>query len=138
MTTTLEQIITAIQTKVQALEGIRKAPDQPIENVSVFPFGTTFIRRVSYTQQSATLRKGLHTAAVQIHIARKDLARDIAKAVPYGETFPVAIWNDLTLGGVIDNINEVRGAFKAMEWGDQETIGWEFEIDFKVLNQGIT
>ena len=138
MTTTLEQVVSAIQAKVQALEPkIRNAPDQPVENPSVFPFGVTFMRRVEYTQQSGSLRTGLHTAVVQIHIARKDLPRDIEKAMPYGEAFPVAILNDITLGGIVSHVGPVRGAFKPMEWGDQETLGWEFEIDFKLLNQGM-
>jgi hypothetical protein len=138
MTTRLERVITAIQAKVQALEpALRSAPDQPIENVSAFPFGTTLIRRVEYSQQSGSLRTGLHTAVVQIHIARKDLPRDIVKAMPYGETLPVALLNDLTLSGAVSHVGPVRGVFKAMEWGDQETIGWEFEIDFKLINQGM-
>jgi hypothetical protein len=138
MSVTLQDVVDAIQAKVKTLEpALRSAPDNPIEQPAVYPFGVTFIRRVNYTQQSGTLRTGLHTVAVQIHIARKDLPRDIVKAVPYGEALPVALWNDLTLGGKVAHINDIRGAFRAMEWGDQETLGWDFEIDFKMLNQGV-
>lgn len=139
MSTALETAIAAIQAKVKALEPtIRNAPDQPPENTSVYPFGITYIRRVTYSQQTGTLRTGLHTAAVEIHVARKDLPRDIASAMPYGETLPVALWNDLALGGKIAHINAIRGTFGAMKWGDQDTLGWDFEIDFKMLNQGIS
>lgn len=139
MTTALETAIAAIQAKVKTLEpAIRNAPDQPVENSSVYPCGITYIRRVGYTQQTVTLRTGLHTAAVEIHVARKDLPRDIAFAMPYGENFPVALWNDPTLGGKIAHINAIRGTFGAMKLADQDTLGWDFEIDFKMLNQGMT
>jgi hypothetical protein len=138
MSTRLEDVIAAIQAKVQTLTpAIRSAPSVPTDNVSAWPFGITFIRRVNYSQQSGSLRTGLCTAVVQIHVARKDLARDIPKAMPYGETLPVALFNDITLGGAVSHINDIRGVFRPMEWAEQETIGWEFEVDFKLLNQGM-
>lgn len=138
MSTALEAAIAAIQAKVKTLEPfIRNTPDQPPENTSVYPFGVTYIRRVNYTKQTGTLTTGLHTAAVEIHVARKDLPRDIASAMPYGETLQAALWSETTLGGKIAHINAIRGTFGAMKWADQDTLGWDFEIDFKMLNQGM-
>lgn len=138
MSTALEDAIAAFQAKVKTLlPTIRTAPDQPLDSVSAYPAGMTYIRRVSYSKQSATLVTGLHTAAIEIHVARKDLPRDVVSAMPYGETLPVALWSDTTLGGKIAHINAIRGTFGAMKWADQDTLGWDFEVDFKMLNQGM-
>lgn len=138
MSVTLQNVVDSVRDKLRTITPtIRSVPDGPIENPSVFPFGTAFMRRVNYTQFSQSLRHGTHTIAVQVHVARKDLPRDIEKSVPYGEAVPIAIYNDLTLNHVISTVTEIRGAFRAMEWGDQETLGWDFEIDFTMVNQGV-
>jgi len=139
MSVTLQNVVDAVRDKLRTVSPtIRSVPDGPIENPSVFPFGTAFIRRVNYTQFSQTLRHGTHTLAVQVHVARKDLPRDIEKSVPYGEVVPVAIYNDLTLDHKIATVTAIRGAFRGdMVWGDQETIGWDIEIDFTMVNQGV-
>lgn len=138
MSITLQDVVDAVRNKLRTVDpAIRSVPDGPIENVSVFPFGTAFIRRVNYKQFSQTLRHGTHTIAVQVHVARKDLPRDIEKSMPYGEAVPIAIYNDLTLDQKIATVTEIRGAFRAMEWGDAETLGWDIEIDFTMVNQGV-
>ena len=127
---TLQQAIAAIQAKALALEGMREAPDYAPEQLNVFPFAVTYAGSGRW-EQMAGWKRGLHTVVTEIHIARKDLPRDISTAMPYCETFPNSLLADPTLGGVIDAINDVSYVFGPLDWGQTKTIGFRFSITLK-------
>ena len=51
----------------------------------------------------------LHTIAVEIHVARKELPRDVAAVIPYGELVAAALLTLPTLSGTVDTIRAGKG-----------------------------
>ena len=126
--------IADIQATVGALTGIREAPDYPTDQTSVFPTSFCFAGSGEWKQQPAGSRTGLHTITLQIHWDRKDLPRDVTKALGFCETIPNAIMKDYRLGGTVDTVvDPITYTFGVLEWGGIQTIGWSFNITVKIM-----
>lgn len=132
MTTAIETAVAAVQAKAAALSGIRQAPSQPTDSAGAYPFAITWAAAGSFEQQSLTSRTGLHTIATEIHVARKDLARDLALALPYVQTFPDAILDDPTLGAAVDTVLSVTYIGQPSNWGGVDTWCYHFETRVKI------
>ena len=81
------------------------------------------------------LAEGLHSLVVEIHVARKDLPRDVETALPFGELLAAAVFDDPTLGGTVDTVRADEGityTFGALAWGGQATIGWRITVPVKI------
>jgi hypothetical protein len=122
---TLTDIIDTIQSAVAAVEGIRYAPDAPPESVSVFPFVTTYPASGGWAPETFDGGKSEHQVVCELHIARKDLPRNISEALGYADTIPAVIW---ALFGGDTSVTATRYDFTAMEWGGVETIGFRWTV----------
>jgi len=84
---TLQAVIDQIQDEIGALSGIRAAPHEPPESMSAYPFAVAFVKSGNWTLgKPAGCMTGLHDIVVELHIARKDLARDYAAAMAYAKS----------------------------------------------------
>jgi hypothetical protein len=129
----IDTIIAKIQDCAEAA-GARFAPDFPPEQTAAFPFAVTYPSRATWDIQGGGWMKGLVTVRTEIHVARKDLARDVERVNIFAQAFPNELWSDPTLGGNVDTIIQVRQvAFGPLAWAGQDTIGYTFETDFKVM-----
>jgi hypothetical protein len=126
---TIQDAITAIQGVVGGVSGIRAAPDYPPEDLSLYPFAVAFARSGSFEAAPVGSGKGLHTIVVEVHVGRSDLARDIKAAMPYGDSVPLALLADTTVGGVVSTFARVRYEFGPMAYGGLATIGWRFFVE---------
>jgi len=129
---TLSNAIAQVQSLVRGLAGVRDAPDYPPEKASAFPFAVAYPGTGRWVGGApAGEKRGLHTIIVELHVARKDLPRDVEGAMGYVESIPNAILNAPTLSGTVDTVNEIRYTFGALNYGDLQTIGYRFEVDIK-------
>ena len=129
----LQAAIDAIQDLMLTISAIREAPDEPPDTINVYPFAVCFASSGAWTPQSAAWKKGLHTITLQVHWARKDLARDVTKAMALVETIPNLLCNNPTLAGTVDTIvYPLTYTFGALSWGGVDTIGFDFKIPVKI------
>lgn len=122
---------------IGAVTGIRYAPDEPPDSVTVWPFITAFPGPGTheYTAGSSSQeRLTLMTIVVQLHVARQDLARDYRELIPYADSIPNAIMSDLTFGGTVQTFGVIEtDGLVPLAWGEQATLGYEFRItDVKI------
>ena len=132
---TIQTAIAHIQGLAEGLPGIRQAPDFPPEQMNVFPFAVCYPAAGEFQAGPMGLMKGLHNLVVEIHVARKDLPRDVETALPFGEALAAAVMDDPTLGGTVDTVRADEGisyTFGALAWGGQETVGWRLTIPVKI------
>lgn len=132
---TIQTAIAHIQGLAEGLTGIRQAPDFPPEQMNVFPFAVCYPAAGQFQAGPMGLMKGLHNLVVEIHVARKDLPRDVETALPFGELLAAAVLDDPTLGGTVDTVRADEGisyTFGALAWGGQETVGWRVIIPVKI------
>lgn len=129
----LQSAIDAIQDIMLTISAIREAPDEPPEAINVYPFAVCFAGSGEWHQEPAGMKKGLHTITLQVHWARKDLPRDIQKAMALVETIPNEIMDDPTLATTVDTIiDPITYTFGALSWGGVDTIGFDFKIRVKI------
>lgn len=136
---TLQDFIDQVQDAVGALSGIRGAPDEPPESINVFPFAVAYARDGTYEQQKGMM-KGLHNVVVELHVARKDLARDVQAAMGYAKSVPNAILDAQEDGNLAAAswLGRISYTFGPMAWAGQETIGFRFVIEDVRTEDAIT
>ena len=117
-----------------ALSGVRIAPDNPPDSLNQFPFAVCWVRDYSYskTRLGNLFSNGSHILVGQIHIARKDLARDIATLEVYPDLVRTALQNDPTLAGTVINITSYEAKINPGQWDTQQTLYVEFLVGIDV------
>jgi len=132
MATTIEDVITQIQTTVTAVTGIRKAPAKPPDDMHVFPFAICLPATGEYSVEPGWAQ-GIDEVTLDIHVARKDLPRDVDKLITYWDSIPAALRADTQLQGTICVIRyPIRRSFATFNWGSLRTIGIRFIVPVKL------
>lgn len=128
------EIVSALQRLAVSMSGVRQAPLKPVEQISEFPFAMGILRRAVPLWETDWMNV-LATFAVQIHVARRDAPNDYSSAMRYGVAFPKILFQNPTLGGLVSTIipDGVRVKFAILEFGGQPTVGWDFEVDVKMV-----
>ena len=89
---TVQDAIAAIQDIALTLTGIRAAPDYAPDKLPPLPAVITYPARGNFEGLGgAGYSHDEHTIYSEFHIARKDLARDLATLIPFIDTFRNAI-----------------------------------------------
>ena len=134
----LQAAIDDVQNTVAGLTGIRAAPHEPPESLNVYPFCVAYAGSGSWEYGPMGDKKGIQNIVLELHVARKDLARDIAAAMAYCESIPNAIMADPTLGGTVNTISgPIVYTFGALSWAGTDTLGFRWTIPVK-LQSAIT
>jgi len=131
MATTIEQVTDAVVAKLKALTGVKFAPDEPPEQMTAYPFVVVWWSEGEAREVDATWGYTLDTVVAQVHIARKDLANDVRTVRGFGDTVRKALVQDPSLGGVVCSLNRLYMAFRPMEWGGVQTLGYHIELTYK-------
>lgn len=128
---TLQAAITQLQTTLAALTGIRAAPEYPPEDAAAFPFLIAYAGQGQFNAgEPAGMMKYLGTIIIDLHIARKDLPRDTAKAMVYHDLIPNEILSDTTIGTTVSTCGPVRtSGLIFMKYAEVDTLGIRFTID---------
>lgn len=128
--------IAEIQSIVGALHGVRGAPTEPPEQMSVFPFVVCYPRRGRWQQYTPETKRGTHEIAIEVHLPRgQELARAVAAAMGYADSVPNALMRAMR-GGALQHIQafgDIEYTFGPLGWGGLETIGWRFVMTNVVL-----
>ena len=141
---TLQQAIDEIAADLGALTGIRGAPDEAPEQISVFPFLVTYASSGEWESDVPGNKRGLHTITVELHVARKDLPRDIAGAMAYSDSIPNALLKAIAttagdrFNNTIQTFNRVTYTFGTLGWAGVDTIGFRFRIEGVKMQSAIT
>jgi hypothetical protein len=130
----LSAAITALQTLVAAVTGIKAAPASPPDAPSgQWPLSIAFPSAGRFEGGGNVQLAGYHTIVVQIHYTRADLARAYATIAPYLETVVAAIAASPTLSSTVTAIaGPVLYSFGAMTFASVDTIGWQFDVPVKI------
>lgn len=129
---TLQQAIDQIQDLVGALTDIRAAPDEPPERMNAYPFAVCFAGDGAYHLGPPDLMTGLHNIILELHVARKNLPRDISTAMGFAKSIPNAIFAGFVAGSLpaISTFEQISYVFGTLPtWPDTPTVGFRFTIE---------
>jgi hypothetical protein len=154
---TLDAALDAIQGTLLTLPGVNAVPDTPPEQIAEFdlpaiysyPFsGSWAYGAARGTGSDAAFIWGLHTIAVNLWVARKDLPVDMAAATAMAALVPQALMSAFDrdqFGGSVVQLGRIGGSggdpiryqFDAFRWGGLDLVGWQFQVDL-TLEQELT
>lgn len=135
-TKTLRDVTDYVQGLMREVAGMREAPDRPPDKIGRYPFATCypFAGEVWFGEPEGRYR-GLHQLALEVHVARKDLARDFESSMALLEPVLEALGADVTLGGTVETlVGEVTYTYGPLLWFGQDTLGWRFLLRVKIHN----
>lgn len=140
MTNTLETAILQVAKYLSVLEGMRKIGERPPETINDFPAFVCYASAGVWEFGAAQDKKGLHTIAIEIHVARKDLPKDIQAAMRWSDVVPNLLFYKLLYdnkwNGTIDTFKRITYTFGGLGWGDAATLGFRFRVeDVKMLSE---
>lgn len=124
-----QDVVTAIQTVVGAVTGVRDAPTTPPDG---WPGGVTALCTPaigSSEETTAGRMRDDETLHLLVATARVNVRTDWDALLPLGLAVPAALLVDQTLSGVILHDRQIRRSFGEFEWAGQQLMGWRFEID---------
>lgn len=84
----------------------------------------------------------VHTIRIELHVARKDLKRDIETVIGFQRELPVRLYSafhrDEIAGTMVvpgdpqlarNSVASIRGSLTELGWGSDANIGWRLEFD---------
>lgn len=136
MAQSVEGAIARVQTLVGALSGVRKAPTTPPESMNEFPFAIAYLGTGEWTHYTNGGKQFLGDIMVELHVARKDLPRNVGLLMDYAESIPNAIMADVTLNGTVSSVNGVRcEGLRAVNYAQGlETLAMAWAVHIKMQN----
>jgi hypothetical protein len=128
---TLQGAIDQIQGQIMNVSGIRAAPSEPPEKLNMFPFAVCFTRSGIYQIGPPEVMTGLHVICIEVHVARRDLPRDIRAAMVYAKSIPNKVFSALKASSLtaISTLGNIRYEFGPMAYGGQDTLGFRFLLE---------
>lgn len=135
----LEDAYEELQQLLSTITGLRSAPDYPPDKPGTFPFLVVFPASGTFAPVTFDGPEGAHTVIIQIHVARKDLARDLKDAIPYVEKIAKKLLyqDHSNLNSTVDDIGELRYTFGDLEWGGVPTLGYSCELDIMMMRDDL-
>ena len=141
---TPQQVIDAIQADIGALTGMRGAPHEAPEAINAYPFCVAYVESGRSWSDIPGAQIILCNIRLDLHVARKDMPRDIARAMPWLATIlnalhkPMATNTGDRFDSTVDAMGEISFTFGALDYGTNETIGFSFLIQDVKIQTNIT
>jgi hypothetical protein len=122
-------LVQAVQDAILTVNGIRNAPDYPPDQVNVFPYVITYIDGGKWNRSNGSRYDVKAKIAVELHIGRTDLPRNVATAMGFVESIPKAVLGYATISnGYV--FEDCEFSFGPLGWGDTDTIGFKWIFAF--------
>jgi len=128
--------VAALQVLTDALAGMREAPALLTEMPQVFPCARAYPWEGEWTGMGGEWKKSLATIALDVHVARRDLKRDIKTLYPFVDSVGNMLSGNPTLSATVNTIvYPVSWSMRSFTWdaqGSVVTMGFRFLIQVKI------
>ena len=129
--------VARLQTLADTITEIRFTPSTLPDMLPGFPVAVSYVESFEAERVSYGFSRTLYTIVTEIHVARKDLARDYALLDDLGPTLAQAILDDITptsgpLNGTVSAVLGVNGTMNASSWAGQDTLSWTIKTRVKI------
>ena len=126
---TVQDAIAAIQDEVSAITTLRLKPDYAPEIISVFPAIITYARSGKAITGEFGIAEYRHNIVSEVHIPRKDLARDLTTLMPFIEdVIEELTLGDTALGAIIEEFDQITYEVGPSKYADTDTLMIRFVI----------
>ena len=128
---TLHDAIKEIQVVIGALNGIKRAPVNPPEQMDAFPFVVCYARTGVLKSGPIEQMTGLHDLIVELHMSREpDLPKVIGKLMDFSNLIPNALFLAIknSTFTTVQTFGPINYTFGPLGWGGVATVGWTFTL----------
>lgn len=137
----LYDAIKQVQKYVGAHAGIKKAPANPPQDLSDFPFSLCYAQSGAWESKFAGDKSGLHNLVLEIHVADK-LPGAFEEVMKYSDSIPNLLYskflNDNHWNNTIATFQRITYTFGKLDWGTAPTVGFRFVVEGVLLQSTIT
>ena len=128
MSDTIQDVVANIQTTIDALSGVRSAPNYPPNQISTSLTAITYPASGVIGAQSSGWMKELHTVNIDLITPVQDLTRDLTLLNPFLRSIPNALIKAPTFGGNAETFDSVSYSYIVIEDGGIQYRGYRFVI----------
>lgn len=131
MSSTYQAAIDALSAIIRAVSGVRVVPDDPPDNINIYPFAVVYDGGGQDIFDAPGSRRSLDSLIVEVHFSRKDLQKAIQQAMPLRDTIANAIMDDPTITSTVDTFESLSRTFGPLAWGDPavQNVGYRFTLN---------
>lgn len=132
---TISTALTAISAVVAGVSGIKRAPDNPMENINEYPFALTYVMDGFLNIGPIGTKKSLINIAIDLLTPRRDISLDMAILTPYLDSIPTALVSEVSVGGdvfsgTISTYENLRLEFLPFyDYAGAPMIGYRFTLE---------
>ena len=134
MTASIVTAITEIVGVLRAVSGLKNVPINPPEQMNYDTYAVVYPEQGSVDVAPIGTRESLHNIAIDVLTTRTDLARDMARIIPFLDLIPTALLSEMTdSGDIFSNSIETFGkltySFISTDYGGTPVIGYRFVME---------
>jgi hypothetical protein len=140
MTREIQTAITAIANVLSDVNGLKRAPANPMENLNEYPFAMTYLLNGTINNGPVGTKKSLTNIAIDVLVPRRDINLDLDLLVPFLDSIPLALLSEVSpggdiFGGTISTFGDIVIEFQpAYIYAGVQMIGYRFIMqDVKIL-----
>jgi hypothetical protein len=137
---TIASALTAIAATVAGVSGVKRAPDNPAENINEYPFALIYVMDGNINIGPVGTKKSLLSISIDLLTVRRDISLDMAILTPYLDSIPLALVGEVSIGGdlfsgTINTFGNLKLEFLPFyPYAGAEMIGYRFVMeDVKLL-----
>lgn len=134
----LDDFITALTGKMEAMAGVKDAPLHPPEGLHEFPTVVCYFARGDFNYSQTGLVIGVHTVHADVHLSRSNLPHDEEYARPYILRGLAAVAGAVRMDATCEHCIMTGYEYGGMTYGEQKTFGVRYILEVKIKHSGIT
>lgn len=134
----LDNFITALTGKLEAMAGIKDAPEHPPEGIHEFPTVVCYFARGDFRYSQAGPVIGVHTVHADVHLSRGNLPHDEEYARPYILRGLTAVAGAVRMDDTCEHCIITGYEYGGINYGEQKTFGVRYILEVKIKHVGIT
>lgn len=144
MTQEILNACAAIAAVVDGVDGVKRAPGVPMENINDYPFALVYPADGEMNIGPVGTRKSLSNIFIDLLTVRRDINLDLTLMIPFIDSVTLALNNEISyngdrFSGTIQTFEKVRFEFLPMyPYAGPDMIGYRFIMEnVKILEAGV-
>lgn len=129
----IEDIITQLAALEATITGVKNAYDETPEALGPLPAFINYPRLGRLHFSTADGKQNDHTIRCDLLVARGHLPTAENLARPFINRFQVKLAANITLGGTVSTINDIRYEYGEIKIAEESFVGIRFEVDVKEI-----
>lgn len=135
---TLQGAIDEIIDELADVEGIQRAPDDPEQQIVVWPVAMAYASESVSVLDASNTKKDLHDITIAVLMPLVSLPHAVQITLPMFDRITEVLWDHLQgqTSAHYSQFRDISGSFGPIEWGNNEVyFGWLIKVNQLKIRQ---